>query len=161
MSPQKQMPLLFFPLVLSTLLSTLSNAAFASETKDKGLSFSNAKIMAPLKGTNVTAGFVKIENKSEVPVELKLVEVKPFKMVELHETFQNDGKMGMRMIEKVILSPKDILELKPGGHHLMLFDATRDLRVGEKIKVMLLANKKPLVIPFIVETREGSNTHEH
>jgi len=64
--------------------------------------------------------------------------------------------MRMRPIRLLDLPPGDTVELKPGGHHMMLMDLKRPLAVGEKIKVNLqleTRDKKLVTQPIEVEVR--------
>jgi len=65
-------------------------------------------------------------------------------VVEIHEMAMQGNVMQMRAIRSLDLPPGSTIELKPGGHHMMLMDLKRPLATGEKIKVELR-----------LETRDG------
>ena len=57
--------------------------------------------------------------------------------VEMHETIREGDVMRMRPVTKLELPAGGVLEMKPGGMHIMLIDLKRDLRPGDRIHVML------------------------
>ena len=77
-------------------------------------------------------------------------------VVEIHEMAMEGNVMRMRPIRMLDLPPGGTVELKPGGHHIMLMDLKRPLAVGEKIKVNLqleTRDKKLVTQPIEVEVR--------
>ncbi|MEP6607381.1 MAG: copper chaperone PCu(A)C [Burkholderiaceae bacterium] len=77
-------------------------------------------------------------------------------VVEIHEMAMQGNVMTMRAIEALDLPPGKTVELKPGGHHMMLMDLKRPLSAGEKIKVELrleTRDKKLVTQPVEIEIR--------
>jgi periplasmic copper chaperone A len=77
-------------------------------------------------------------------------------VVEIHEMAMEGNVMRMRPIRRLDLPPGGTVELKPGGHHMMLMDLKRPLAVGEKIKINLqleTRDKKLVTQPIEVEVR--------
>lgn len=77
-------------------------------------------------------------------------------VVEIHEMAMEGNVMRMRPIRSLDLPPGSIVELKPGGHHMMLMDLKRPLATGEKIKVELrleTRDKKLVTQPVEIEVR--------
>jgi len=145
-------------LTLALLISTQALAA----NSFPGVSFSEARVLAPVKGSTVTAAYVNIKNDSDQKVTIQLVAIKPFKAVELHETYEADGKTGMRKIEKIEIAPHQNFELSPGGNHMMLFDAKSELKAGKKLNAQFLINGKKIDVEFLVETRATHpDVHSH
>lgn len=57
---------------------------------------------------------------------------------ELHESYEKeDGTMGMRPAENVVIEPGQRLILKPGGFHVMLMDLEKELAVGDSLRLKL------------------------
>jgi len=76
--------------------------------------------------------------------------------VEIHEMLTENGVMKMRRIDKLDLPAGKKVELKPGGHHLMLLDLKRPLKAGEKLPVTLgiaEGNKPVTLLEVSVEVR--------
>ncbi len=77
-------------------------------------------------------------------------------VVEIHEMAMDGSVMRMRPIRVLDLPPGSNVELKPGGHHMMLMDLKRPLATGEKIKVELrleTRDKKLITQPIEIEVR--------
>jgi copper(I)-binding protein len=77
-------------------------------------------------------------------------------VVEIHEMAMEGNVMRMRAIRSLDLPPGGTVELKPGGHHIMLMDLKRPLATGEKIKVELrleTRDKKLVTQPVEIEIR--------
>lgn len=148
-----------------TLISSLIFLAGAfAGAAGPSVTASDARIMLPLPGTAVTAGYGVFRNDSAQAVTLKLKAVKPFKAVELHETAMTDGKMGMRKIDQIVIEPGKTFELKPGGHHLMLFEPSRPLKAGEELTAEFDQGGKTLTLKFKVAARDvapAAPEHEH
>jgi periplasmic copper chaperone A len=65
--------------------------------------------------------------------------------VEIHEMAVVDGVMRMREVSQLELPAGKLVELKPGGFHLMLMDLKKPMLAGETVPVTLVvegANKK-------------------
>lgn len=61
--------------------------------------------------------------------------------VELHETVQEGGVMKMRPLPRFEVLADSRLEMKPGGHHIMLLGLTRDLKPGDTVTLTLTFEK--------------------
>ncbi len=125
------------------------------------ISATEARILVPMNGTTVTAAYAVLKNNSAEAISLVITQVKPFTAVELHETYETAGKMGMRKIEKVLIPAHQSFELKPGGNHIMLFDPTDELKAGEIVDVNLSANGKAITLKFKVVDRSETSVPSH
>lgn len=88
------------------------------------------------KGMN-TAFYFKVENNSDKADTLLSVKSTIAKMVQMHETFKKNGMMGMREIKAIPVSPKSMLEFKPGGYHVMVMNLKEDLLSGSSASFTL------------------------
>jgi hypothetical protein len=96
---------------------------------------------APAAGMGNGAVYVTIENYGGTPDALLSAATDAAGAVELHETINEGGVMRMRPLPKFPLSGGAKLEMKPGGHHIMLLGLTRDLKPGDTVKVTLTFEK--------------------
>jgi copper(I)-binding protein len=62
--------------------------------------------------------------------------------VEIHTMEMSDNVMKMREAAGIELPAGRMVELKPGGAHLMLLDLKRPLKPGEKVPVILFIEGK-------------------
>jgi copper(I)-binding protein len=59
-------------------------------------------------------------------------------MAEVHETYeQEEGMMGMRPAETIVVPARDALSLEPGGLHVMLMQLNRELTEGDSLEFTL------------------------
>ncbi len=92
-------------------------------------------------GAGNGAVYVLIENRGSEPDALLAATSDAAGTVELHETRQEGGVMRMRPLAKVDVPPGGRIEMKPGGHHIMLLGLTRDLHAGDTVSVRLRFEK--------------------
>lgn len=59
------------------------------------------------------------------------------KSAEVHEMAMQGDVMAMRAIESLELPAGKVVELKPGGHHLMLLGLKQPLKAGETVPLTL------------------------
>jgi len=59
-------------------------------------------------------------------------------MVEIHEMAMDGNVMKMRAVPFVDLPPGKVVELKPGGWHVMLMDLKQELKAGDSVPVTLV-----------------------
>ncbi|MGB1580150.1 MAG: copper chaperone PCu(A)C, partial [Nevskiales bacterium] len=128
MKPQHA--LLALALLLSACGKTQNQAC-------SSLVVSDAWIRSLPPGPTVTAGYLQIENHGEATVTLSSFSSADFERVELHETRDLDGQLQMRAITGLEIAPGDILAMRPGGKHLMLFNPKLPLKPGEQHKLNL------------------------
>lgn len=139
-----------------SLAMIMSSVAFAKDIAP-AIEITEAKIFAPMKGSNTTAGYGKIKNLSANEVVVKVTAASPFKAVETHETKEKDGKMSMEKVESFKIPARGTFELKPGGNHIMLFDSSREIKPGEELTIGFEVNGQAMQIKFKVENRSGTS----
>ena len=83
------------------------------------------------------AGFARIENPCKAPVSIVGAESLAFEDVSLHETREANGVSRMREVAALPIAHGKAAELKPGGLHLMLFEPTKTLQVGQSVELIL------------------------
>jgi copper(I)-binding protein len=87
------------------------------------------------------AVYVTIVNHGAGPDALVRAATDAAKIVELHEVVQEGGVMKMRPLPRIEVPASGRLEMKPGGHHIMLLGLTRDLKPGDVVSVTLTFDK--------------------
>jgi copper(I)-binding protein len=87
------------------------------------------------------AVYVTIVNRGAGPDALISAATDAASTVELHEVVQEGGVMKMRPLPRVEVPASGRLEMKPGGHHIMLLGLTRDLKPGDTVSVTLTFDK--------------------
>lgn len=72
-------------------------------------------------------------------------------MVMIHETVEKGGTSRMVHVERIEVPAGGGVEFRPGGYHLMLMRAKRDIAVGTKVLVTLeFSDGRSLTVPFEV-----------
>ncbi len=84
-----------------------------------------------------SAAFMQFQNSDEVEQFLVSASTPAAAAVELHMHTMDDGVMRMRQIAHIHLPPKQTVALQPGGLHIMLFDLTAPLNLGERVPITL------------------------
>lgn len=100
-----------------------------------------------------TALFMNIENKGETADTLYQVEFSLAGKVEIHESYEKDGMMGMREIGMVVIPPNSTFELKPRSYHVMLMKLKEDIKKGD-VKEFTLFFKQAGKITIKAEAME-------
>ena len=85
-----------------------------------------------------SALYFTVYNHGEIPDTLISAKSKSADLTEVHETFKREGNlMGMRAVKFIAIPAKSVVELKPGGFHVMLLDLKKDFRMGDLITTTL------------------------
>jgi len=83
-----------------------------------------------------SAAFMNITNQGS-QVAIVYAKSPVAKIVELHTHIHDNGVMRMRKIERIDLPTDKVIQLQPGGLHIMLLGLTRDLKPGDQVEVTL------------------------
>lgn len=102
-----------------------------------------AWVRATVPGQSGTGGFMTLRNQGG-PLQLVGFSSPVAGSAELHEMAMDGAVMRMRPVDTLDLPVGQAVELKPGGHHLMLMSLKRPLAAGSSV---------PLVLRF--KTAEG------
>ncbi len=111
------------------------------------------------KGSNSAAYFI-ITNKSVKNDTLIAAESNAAEIVEIHETFKENNKMGMRAVKFVEIPAKSEVNFKPGGLHIMLINLNRNLKSNDTIN-LVLKFKLSKEIKINVRVRDAINPMKH
>ena len=76
--------------------------------------------------------------------DTKLVDVKSSAagIAEIHEMKMENNVMKMRAVDEVVLPAGKMVELKPGGYHVMLMDLKAQVKTGDTIPLTLVFEGK-------------------
>lgn len=128
-----------FRFLSSTLLALIvASAAWAADS----LTFGNAWIRATPPNANVAGGFVEIRNAGKSADRLLSASSDAADRVEIHEMKMTGDVMQMRQLtEGLVIPAGQNVQLKPGGHHLMLIAPKRGIAEGQKVVITLVFEK--------------------
>lgn len=140
-----------FLLIISIFL-TNSNYSQTINIKDAW-----ARVSA--KGSN-SAAYFKIINNSSKSDTLISAESNSAEVVEIHETFKENNKMGMRAVRFVEIPAKSEVNFKPGGLHVMLINLNKNLKNNDTIN-LVLKFKLSKEIKIKVPVKDAMNSMKH
>jgi copper(I)-binding protein len=119
-----------------------TNAQHFKEHKDHQLNaqlieVSNAWVRAMPPVMKQSSAFFTLTNNSDKTITFTDAKSDSFDQVMIHQIVRKDDMVGMEPLEKLILGPKQSLELSPQGIHLMLMQRNKPLKVGDKVRINL------------------------
>lgn len=88
-------------------------------------------------GQAITAAFMRLQNTSNKDIEITNVQTPIAERAEFHQHIHNSGMMSMRKLDSITVPANGQFVLKPGGHHLMLFNLNRFLQDGDTAEMTL------------------------
>lgn len=106
----------------------------------------------------ITAAFMLIENHNAAEIALLSASTDAARVVELHKMELEDGMMSMRKVDSINVPAGGMIELKPGGYHLMVIGLNKELKEGEDVKVTLRFSndiRKTITVPVKKRSEEG------
>jgi periplasmic copper chaperone A len=122
--------------LLLLFLWWVSRAALADGIPIK---IENAWLQAVPPVAEATAAYMKIINLSQSPLKLigasSPIATKIEPMITIRHERNGQQVMGMEGVENLEIPPGGILELKPGGNHLMMTGLTSHPKEGERVKL--------------------------
>lgn len=138
----------------AALLCVLPALASADDRVLGDLQIINPRAIETAATAQTGVGYLTIGNTGETDDALIAVEA-DFPKVMLHESVEQDGVASMRHVDRVDLPAGGMIELAPGGLHVMFMGLGGDpFEAGEEIPATLVFEKAgPLKITFKVEPR--------
>jgi len=114
----------------------VSGAAFA---EDVPIQVENAWLQAVPPVAEATAAYMRIRNRGLSSIRLidasSAIATKIEPMITTRRQRNGQEVMGMESVDSLEIPPGGVLELKPGGSHLMLMGLTSHPKEGEHVKV--------------------------
>jgi copper(I)-binding protein len=118
-------------------LSAMLAAATTAHAEGK-LGVFDAWIRAAPPGAHMVAGYATLKNSGDSPLSVLTVQSDAFRQSSIHETVVERGVARMRELPRVDLAPGAMVQMKPGGAHLMLSEPRHPIVVGDKIHMVFL-----------------------
>lgn len=136
--------------LLPIALLGIASAVAAADT----VQVTDAWARATVPGQKVAGAYMRIV--SAVDARLVGVASPVAGSAEVHWMKMEDGTMRMRAIDALDLPAGQVVELAPGGYHIMLFRLKQPLDAGERVALTLdfeTAAGKKLQVPVSAEVR--------
>lgn len=111
----------------------------------------------------LTAAYMQIKNLTERKLTLVGARTPAFAKVEMHQTVFEDNLTRMVPVEKLIISPQEVVMFKPKSLHFMLIDRQQPLTVGDTVTLTLqFEGNKTQTIKLEVKEENGKDSpHSH
>lgn len=153
-------------LICLTLIALSANA-WAQTT----VNVENAWVRGTVAAQKATGAFMQITASSNA--RLVQAHSSVAAVVEIHEMAMQGDVMKMRAIKNLALPAAQTVELKPGGHHIMLMELNQQLKTGQKVSMTLVfedeknqrfEQKIELPVAALGATKDGmkqQSSHSH
>ncbi len=145
--------------------SLFASHAFADDADQIKASQAWIRVMP---GTLPAGGYVTLANHSDHAVSLKGASSASYGHVMLHKSSTEGGMGRMEMVDSLSIPAHGTATLSPGGYHLMLMDAAKPVKVGDKVSLTLnFADGSTLVTDFdakpanTVDAADAPMDHAH
>jgi copper(I)-binding protein len=93
-------------------------------------------------GAKVGAGYMSIVNRGDAADRLVSGASDIAERIEIHTMTMDGGVMRMRQLKDgLVLAPKSVTDLKPGGYHVMFIGLKKSIGKGDKVAVQLTFEK--------------------
>jgi copper(I)-binding protein len=145
------------PVLLALAASLLVAPAMAEVT------VTDAWVRGTVPAQKATGAFMKLKSSDEA--KLVAAASPAAKIVEVHEMSMKDNVMQMRAVDAVALPAGKLVELKPGGYHVMFIDLVKPLEKGASVPITLTfvgKDGKKVTQEVKAEVRSpGGEAHKH
>jgi periplasmic copper chaperone A len=154
-------PVLLF--AVSAAASSMFLPAHAQKIDEPSLKVFDVWAKTTVPGGSVSAAYMHI--KSAKPLRLVKAESAMAQTVEIHDMKMKDGVMEMKAIDAVDIPANKLVDLKPGGIHVMLIKVTKPIKKGDNVPLKLTfetADKKTFTRDVMAKGQEkDSGGHKH
>jgi copper(I)-binding protein len=141
------------------LLALFANSAFA----DMAPHIINPFVTATPPGATVAAGYLKIMNMSDKPLEITGAQSSTIDRVEIHLSSVVDDVAKMEKVDSLVIPAGETVELKHGSYHIMLMELTAPLKPGDNVDVTLNTSRGDIALqmPVVKHAMGGSHDMKH
>lgn len=139
-------------------LMLLATPTLAHDQMAGDLHIIHPSIPAPLTTAKSASGYVTISNEGDAPEELIGVRTPFAASTTLHTTIFEDGIAKMRPLIGVPIAPGEIVNLEPGGMHVMFMGLNGPANEGDMIPATLIFRQAgEVAIEFMVDPAAGAD----
>ena len=121
-----------------------------NDSRNPGIIIKDAHLYMPLEGSDMAAGYLRLENHQLKKINISSIECKKVK-ASLHETaIDLEGMIKMKKLELFSVGPESHVNFIPGGMHIM-FSGLKEFK--ESILMCAFLSTSGIEIPFVFEVR--------
>jgi periplasmic copper chaperone A len=104
---------------------------------ERGIAIGDAWVRESTAARTSSSGYVRIVNRTDRPMALVRVSVAGVAGAQLHAMVDRQGRTEMRPLSRLTIPANALVDLAPGGTHIMLTDIARPLTVGRTVEMRL------------------------
>ena len=121
-----------------------------NDSSERGIIIKDAHLYMPLEGSDMAAGYLRLENHQLKKINISSIECKKVK-ASFHETvIDSEGMIKMKKLEMFSVGPESHVNFIPGGMHIM-FSGLKEFK--ESILMCAFLSNSGIEIPFVFEAR--------
>ena len=147
-------------LLAGALLGLAALAAHAHEFKLGAVTIDHPYARATAPGQPAGGGFLTLKNGGAAPDRLVSASAEVSKTVELHTMTMEGDVMRMRQVDAIELPAGKMVELKPGGLHIMFIGLKAPLKKGDTFPLKLKFEKAGEVTVQVSVEAVGAASHD-
>ena len=126
--------------IIRSLAAATLLAAAAGAQAQAQVTVSNAWVRATVPQQKATGAFLQLQSVQDAKFVAVTSPLTP--NVEVHEMAMQGDVMRMRQVQAVDLPAGKVVELKPGGHHIMLMNLKAQVKEGDTVPLTLVFEGK-------------------
>ncbi len=150
-------------IIATTVALTSLTAGAQATTVEPSLRVFDVWAKTTVPGGSVSAAYMHI--KSAKALKLVNAESPLTSLVEIHNMNMKDGVMEMKAVDAIDVPANKLIELKPGGFHIMLIKLNKAINKGDSVPLKLTfetADKKRFTVDVAAKGQEkDSESHKH
>lgn len=163
----------FLPAIFLSIL-LMSNSTHANEPehahkhddiKTNNITIEYARVNPTVPGMKVTSAYFNIHNGDSRDIKVIGAKSNITNKTEIHEHKLVNGLMKMQHVDQGIAIPSGtMVELKPGGYHIMIMNLNEPVHEGDIVEIELLFSDGTHIDVFAKASRPSANTptkHHH
>lgn len=132
------------------LLAVVLSLICATATAQPNATVDNARIRL-LPGNLPLAGYFTLRNTGQHNLRLVGASSPDFGHVMMHRSIERNGMSKMVMVPHIDVAPGKSVRFAPGGYHLMMMHRKHQLKVGDRVPVVLkFADQNTMTVDFTV-----------
>ena len=121
-------------------------AAACSAPEGPPLTISKVVVLEALPGTQMSVGYLTLENNSDKSISIDRVTSPQFASVEMHETVIEDDVARMASLTSLVVEPRSSVQFETGGKHLMMSGPLNEIEAGLPVTIEIHYDANGLLI---------------
>jgi copper(I)-binding protein len=121
--------------IIIAAISFSATTSMATDQNDPSINVHQAWARATAPGQDVGAAYLMIVSKKDT--NLVKIDTDAAEHTQIHSMTMNNGVMKMRELESLAIPAGKMVNLAPGGMHLMLMGLKKPLKAGEQLALTL------------------------